>query len=76
MTHRRDFLYDYKELDSNSVVLENDQGLPIRGKGTVNIKKSIDNEWYDSTITNVLYILNLKKFIFRGDFDQQRDENH
>lgn len=40
MTHRRDFLYDYEELDcDNSVVLGNDQGLPIKGKETVKIKK-------------------------------------
>ena len=65
MTHRRDFFAVFQEPNNNAiVVLGNGQELSVKGKGDVKIKKLINGEWYDSIITEVLYVPNLNKNLF------------
>lgn len=64
MTHHREFFWKFEETSKNDVALANKQELPIKGIGTVKIKKLIDGKWYESTITNVLYVPNLKRNLF------------
>lgn len=65
MAHRREFFTNLQELNDNSVVvLGNGQELNVRGKGSIRIKKLVYGKWYDSTITEVLYVPNLNKNLF------------
>lgn len=64
MTHHREFFWKFEETSKNDVALANKQELPIKGIGTIKIEKLIDGKWYESTITNVLYVPNLKRNLF------------
>ena len=65
MTHRREFFTDFIEGDTNAtVLLGNNQGLTVKGQGTVKIKKLINEKWFDAVITEVLYVPDLKKNLF------------
>lgn len=66
MTYKRKYFATFNEnADNNEVVkLGNNQELIVKGKGTVNIKKFISGEWFDSYITNVLYVPDLRKSLF------------
>ena len=38
----------------------------VRGVGTVKIQKFVNNEWFSSTIENVLYVPKLRKKFILG----------
>lgn len=65
MTYRRDYFSQLEEcLNFEMVKLGNNQELTVKGKGTVQIKKFISGQWYDSCITNVLFVPELRKNLF------------
>lgn len=65
MSHKREFFSSFKELDNNTIVkLGNNQELIVRGVSNVQIKKMINNKFYESVITDVLYIPELRKNLF------------
>ena len=65
MSYRREYFSDFKEINEyDNVTVANKQGLPIKGIGTIKIEKFIDGDWYESTITNVLYIPDLSRNLF------------
>ena len=65
MTYRREFFSEFSTINDGSFVsLGNNLDLEVKGIGTVRIKKNIDGIWYDSVITKVLYVPDLRRNLF------------
>lgn len=63
MCYRRDFFSIFEEFKSK-VWLGNNQSLEVQGKGTIRIRKLIDNKWQNATINDVLFVPELRKNLF------------
>lgn len=62
MTSRKEYFAKLEILNSPlNVILGNSKSLEVQGKGTVNIEKFINGNWYSSTINDVLYVPSLTK---------------
>lgn len=65
MYHRIDFFCKLKEVEpETTVLLENNKSLGVHGIGEVQMKKLVNDTWFDSVITDVLYVPELKRNLF------------
>lgn len=50
--------------DADTISFGNDSECAVRGKGTIEILKFVNDRWHKAIIENVLYVLQLKKNLF------------
>lgn len=66
MTFRKELFttFQEEEKENSYVTLGNNTNLLIQGRGTVKIRKFVNNKWEDGEINNVLYVPELRKNLF------------
>jgi len=64
MTFRRDWLSNMEPCDNEEVSLGDGGVCKVLGRGTVYIKRLINNQWLDSRLEDVLYVPSLSKNLF------------
>nr|GFA51650.1 zinc finger, CCHC-type [Tanacetum cinerariifolium] len=69
MTHRRDFLFDFKEFNGGTVLLDDNRACAIRGTGKVRVQMKDGSSFM---LENMRYILKLKRnLISLGTLDRE-----
>lgn len=70
MMYKKEYFSEFRDVVVDTrhyytvVKLGNNQTLDVKGVGTIRINKLINDEWHESTITDVLFIPELKKNLF------------
>lgn len=63
MSFRREWFVEFNE-SSEFVSLGDDSTCEVKGRGTILIKRSVNNEWLDGKLEDVLYVPSLRKNLF------------
>lgn len=65
MTYRREFFCEYNNYDENSSVkLGNKEQVKVCGKGSVLIRRKVNNQWEYGILEDVLYVPELRRNLF------------
>lgn len=64
MCYRKEFFESLDDEINSTVVLGNGERLTVKGRGTVRIQKLLQGEWLNATITNVLFVPELRRNLF------------
>ena len=64
ISFKREWFTDFSITSGEYVMLGDNGECEVRGVGTVKIRKFVNNEWFSSTIENVLYVPKLRKNLF------------
>jgi len=64
MTFRSDWIHNLQRYSNEHVLLGDCTTCKVYGRGTVYIKRLVNNQWLESRLKNVLYVPDLNKNLF------------